>query len=329
MSTLAKIRNKVRILVKRPLASQITDVQVNDYINTFYLYDFPQIVQTMDLLKNISFTTTPYVDTYSTTDGNFILNLKDFKDFVVKLDCPIYVSGRIIRLYQNPDEFYNAYSYIKTSGKIGVGDGATVNFVYALPTKVLHNSVIIGTLNAAGEALIAKDVPNVDAFGREANEGELHDQADANIGTINYITGAIDITFGAAPAVGVDITYELQVFNEAIPSAVLFFDNTFTLRPVPDKVYEVKLQVQVQPQELVADLDEPIIKQWWQCLAYGAAKKIFEDSSDYEAVRNIMDEYKRQLIFVQRRTLRNKSKDSPRTIYQQDSSPNNWWFYYG
>lgn len=329
MSTLANIRNSVRLLTKRTLVSQITDNQIRDYINTFYVYDFPQIVQTMDLLKNISFTTTPYVDTYSTTAGNFILNLKDFKDFVVKTDLPIYISGRRVQLYQNPEQFYSMHSYAKTGGKIGVGDGITLLYNVTLPTSILHNSVIIGTLNAAGEALVVRDIPNVDAVGREANTGQMHDQNNNNIGNINYITGVVMIAFPVAPAVGVDITYELFPFTPAIPTGVLFFDNTFTLRPVPDKVYEVKLQVQVQPTPLAADGDEPIIKQWWQCLAYGAAKKILEASSNYEGVNNIMPEYERQLILVQRKTHRNKSKERSPTIYQQSIGAQDWWNYYG
>ena len=40
-STLADIRSKVRRITARPSALQITDAEIDNYINTFYIYDFP------------------------------------------------------------------------------------------------------------------------------------------------------------------------------------------------------------------------------------------------------------------------------------------------
>jgi len=334
MATFEKIKEKVRKLTKSFSTTQLSEDSLKEYVNTFYLYDFPQIVQTSDLFRNLSFSTTPNVDSYSTTDGNFIFNLKDFKDFVIMTDQPVYLSGRQIKIYQDPNDFYNQFSQVKSLGSIGTGDGVTTNFTYNLPTTVLHNSVLIGTLNAAGEALIAHDVPDTDAYGREGNTGELRDNGDNNIGTINYLTGAIDITFGAAPADGEDITYEIFAFTATMPTGILFFDNTFTLRPVPDKVYEVKLQVRVQPTEFDNNADTPLIKEWWQFIAYGAAKKVLEDRSDLETVNSIMPEFERQKLFVMRKTHLNKSKDRTSTIFTGAANltaPWNYdgWFYYG
>lgn len=328
MSTFQRIKEKVRLLTKKYSPTQISEASLKNYVNDFYLYDFPQIVQTGDLYSNISFSTTPYVDSYSTTTGNFILNLKDFKDFVVMTDQPVYLSGREIRLFQNPQDFFKNYSQTKHLGTIATGDGVTTNFTYTLPTTVLHKSVLIGTLNAAGEAIIARDVPNTDTYGREANTGVLVDNGNNNIGTINYITGAIDLTFGAAPASGTDITYEMFPFQATTPSGILFFDNIFTLRPVPDKVYEVKLQVRILPTEFDNDADMPVIKEWWQFIAYGAAKKIFEDSSDSEGVNQIMPEFERQKLFVMRKTHLNKSKDRSSTIYTGAENLTDTWFYH-
>jgi len=329
MSTLLDIRNKVRLLTKRPNTSQISDASILGYINTFYLYDFPQMVQTSDLFKNISFTTTPNVASYSTTAGNFILNLKDFKDFVVMTDRPIYLAGRQLRMYQYPENFYNYYRERKTLGSIGSGNGIATAFTYSLPTDVLQGSVVIGALDLNNDAMIARDVPTTDGYGRISSIiGEMRDNADNNIGNINYLTGVINITFPLAPAAGQAITYECFSYKPTIPNAVLFFDNTFTFRPVPDKVYEVKLQVRVQPTAFVNDADTPLIKEWWQLIAYGAAKKILEDSSDHETVARIMPEYDRQKVFVMRKTHLNKSKDRTSTIFTGSENLTDSWFYF-
>ena len=321
MTTLADIRDKVRKLTKRPVATQITDVSIDKYINTFILYDFPQEVQTFDLTQNIEFCTTPYVDKYSTTVGAYIYNLQDFKNMTVSLNNPVYVAGRQVFLSQDQTEFYNLYSPDKDLGIIGTGDGIVTNFTYTLQPKVLHSSVVIGTLNAAGEALIAVDVPNTDTYGREANTGELRDQSEVAIGTIDYITGAIDVTFGVAPKAGASVTYEAKSFMEDLPRSVLFFNNEFILRPVPDKVYEVKFQVEVLPTELINVGDSPDIKQWFQFIAYGAAIKILQDNSDFETVQHLMPEFINQKMLVSRRTSRIKSKEESKTIYNSSFYP--------
>ena len=330
MSTLLDIKNKVRRLTKMPTDTQITDAELLVYINTFLTQDLPNRIQTFDLERSVRFATTPYVDAYSTTTGDFVLNLKDFKDIYIALDRPVFVSGDQIFFTQSPNEFYNLYPENKLHGEIGTGDGVETNFTYTLPHKILHRSLILGTLNAGGEALIVYDLPNTDAFGREANQGTLRDQASNNLGTINYLTGEIDVTFGAAPADGEVITYEFDAFSSSKPEAMLFYDNKLILRPVPDQVYEVKFQIRKAPDALEDNADTPPIKAWWQYIAYGAAKKIFEDLSNMEAVQNIMSEFERQESLVMTKSDLVRSKQAPGTIFNTVLLPNPYgWYYHG
>jgi len=59
LSTLEQIRIKVRRLTRSPSTSQITDASINDYINTFILYDFPEHLKTSYLRKTFTFYTEP------------------------------------------------------------------------------------------------------------------------------------------------------------------------------------------------------------------------------------------------------------------------------
>ena len=326
MPTLAEIKTKVRLLTQNPSTTQISDALLVDYINTFYLQDFPQIIQTTDLCKNISFNTTPNLSTYSTTDGAFGFNLFNYKNIAIVTDQPVYLAGREIRLYKDPKNFYDNYNQEKTLGSIGTGDGATTNFTYTLPSKILHKSVLIGTTNNLNEAMIARDFPSVDVYGREAFIGDMFNNASINIGAIDYLSGELDITFLQAPDDGADITYELFKYQASRPTGILFFDNKFTLRPVPDKVYEVKLQIREQPTILINDTDSPVIGEWWQYIAYGAAKKIFEDRADSEGVNRITPEFNRQKILVMRKTNLNKSSDRTATIFTGCDNISNSWY---
>jgi len=51
-SNLQTIQQKVRRLTRSPSEAQLTDAQLNQYINTFVLYDFPEQIRTFNLLKD-------------------------------------------------------------------------------------------------------------------------------------------------------------------------------------------------------------------------------------------------------------------------------------
>jgi hypothetical protein len=80
------------------------------------------------------------------------------------------------------------------------------------------------------------------------------------------------------------------------------------------------MEVDRQPTELLAANTSPDIEQWWQYIAYGAAKKILEDRMDMETVAKIAPEFKMQERLALRRTLvQNKSQRTP-TIYTEQAS---------
>ena len=75
------------------------------------------------------------------------------------------------------------------------------------------------------------------------------------------------------------------------------------------------MDVYVRPTELLAGGSSPELEQWWQYIAYGAAKKIFEDRSDPDSVQQIIPEYKEQERLVLRRTIVQQTKERTATIY--------------
>jgi hypothetical protein len=94
-----------------------------------------------------------------------------------------------------------------------------------------------------------------------------------------------------------------------------FFDTSFIFRPVPDKVYQVNVEVDMRPTELLALGQNPDLNQWWQYISYGAAKKIFEDRMDLDSVQQIMPEFKQQERLALRTTINQQTKDRVSTIY--------------
>jgi hypothetical protein len=76
----------------------------------------------------------------------------------------------------------------------------------------------------------------------------------------------------------------------------------------------------MQPTELLLSSSSPDLEQWWQYIAYGASKKVFEDRSDEVSVKEIMPEFKRQEMLALRRTIVNQTKNRSATIYAENST---------
>jgi len=87
-----------------------------------------------------------------------------------------------------------------------------------------------------------------------------------------------------------------------------------------------------RPSELLASNQMPELAEWWQYIAYGAAKKIFEDRMDLESVQLIIPEFKKQEDLILRRTIKQYSNERSSTIYtdQTEALVSGWgrggWF---
>jgi hypothetical protein len=110
---------------------------------------------------------------------------------------------------------------------------------------------------------------------------------------------------------------QVYPYQPSRPQAMLYYDDSFILRPVPDMPYKVEIEVYVRPTELLAGNDMPDISQWWQYIAYGAAKKVFEDRLDIESIQRILPEFKQQELFVLRRTNMTLENERSSTIYTE------------
>lgn len=323
-TTLAAIQQKVRRLTRSPSVNILPDADLNEYINTFVLYDFPEHLRLETLKKTLTFWTTPNVDTYNSSVT--IGQLDNFKNVFTTIDNPVYVAGYQVQLYQDRTQFFNIYPATEYALTIGTGDGATTQFTGTLSNMpALARSVTFSAANANGTALVQHDVPLVTAQGLELSVANLYQWGSEPStpptvaipsNALDYVTGSYTVTFASAPADGEDVTVQLNRYSPARPDTMLFYNNTFTLRPVPDKAYHVQLDAYVRPTELLAG-QSPELEQWWQYIAYGAAKKVLEDRLETDILTQIMPEFKEQERLVQRRTIVNQTKQRAATIYTQ------------
>ena len=329
-STLSAIRTKVRRLTRTPSPSQLSDTSIDEYINTFVLYDFPSHVKTFDLHSQVSFFTMPYVDQYSTNTVSATQPLYNFKNKYMTVFDPIYIDGRKAFYTQSRENFFNIYPQNKSVETVASGDGITLTFTGFIPNAPIAQSSIAFTSNTTAlGGLSLLDVPVVDAVGNNTVIGNLYVPNNVPTvpptvvtptNTINYATGEFTISFPTAPSLGAPIKSRCLPYVASRPTAVLFWNDVFIIRPIPNEVHVVNLEVALRPTELISVNQSPDIEQWWQYIAYGAAKKIFEDRMDQESVKTIYPEMKVQEKLVLRRTIAQQTSQRTPSIYSQQVS---------
>lgn len=302
MANLAKIQTKVRRLTKAVSEAQLSTPELNEYINDFMLYEMPEQLRTFNLRKNFTFYTQPNVDTY-TTDST--TELVDFKQNYLNVHQPFYLGGNEIAFTQSQTLFYGSYPQQQYLLNIGSGNGIVTNFSGTLSSfPVLRNKVLFTCVAVDNSGLRLYDDGN----------GNLQGDIGA-ASTINYLTGAYNITFNQAPLAASTVYAQIIHYQASKPDTILFFEDTFTLRPVPDGVYAVTFEVEARPTALANPLDELEIFEWWNYIAHGAALSIFEDRGDTDSMQELMPRFVELRNQIERRTIQQYSDQRTETIF--------------
>jgi hypothetical protein len=316
LTALAFINQKIRRLTGTATSNQLPDVGVatgtgpnatgltmglNNYVNSFYLYDLPAQFRSLKLKDKYTFNTIEGVDTYAFDSEHY-----------TTLEMPCYVAKREVQLWNDPWSFYATWFNWQHIDTVARGNGTAgpyswnINAPFPPPYGFPNNSPIIPSfandptnLNyPAGRNQNILITANVE-YGTTMN---VSDDGFGNLngnclpgGTIDYFTGVVtNLNFssdGINPTVippGQRINMNFIKALPNIPLGILFFQNTLTLRPVPDRGYTVELVTYRQPtqalQNTPAEGGVAELNEWWELIAVGAAKKIYEDRLDAEGI---------------------------------------------
>lgn len=360
-TTLSAIQTKVRRLTRSPSTAQLTDDDLNNYINTFVVYDFPEHLRTFNLRKEFTFFTNPYQDEYPTDTASFGANplaqnnpLYDFQNKYLTVHPPAFIAGYQALWLQDRQRFFGIYPKINfIQATANTGDGITTTFSGVINTQqsitpanfqqnvaLLQRQVLFSSIDSNLEGLALVDVPVIDpATGNTSVIGNLYDPNSAayqtalanpptvplaGVNTINYATGAYTITFTAAPGASASINSQTVPQVLALPQAILYYENKFVIRPIPDQPYRVNFEVYQAPSRLLETSSVPELNEYWQFIAYGAAMKIFQDRMDLESVQMIYPEFRMQMNLCNRRTLVQYTNDRTATIYAEQTGGRNF-----
>lgn len=280
--TLADIRQKVRQVTGRFSSNEMTNAQLDDYINKYYTLTFPAAVKLEQKHVYYSFTTAanqPYYDQPQTTYTNF--------------EPPATINNLSMFWYQNPAYFFDNNPLQYTFLTPWTGDGSTVTFT----TTVTGFPIYPGTLTISDTVELFQDtntdwtISNVNITGNQGGTA-----------TINYDTGSVSVTFNVAPTDGQIINLNYVLFQPGRPHSILMYNNQFQLFPVPDQAYIIEMRAYSVVSELTNATDTPDLSQWGPMIAYGASRDIFSDYGELDAYAETTQLYKEQKNYVLTRT---------------------------
>lgn len=144
--------------------------------------------------------------------------------------------------------------------------------------------------------------------------------------TINYQTGQITgLTFADPIPEGTPIQIQYNPKQFSIPLAIMFWQNQFTLCPTPDKGYTIELTCYRQPIQALMSEDltgNPELSEWWEILAVGASKKIFEERLDSDGVIFIDKMLKERYDIIETRTYAQIGQERISTLYTDQLTEN-------
>lgn len=302
-STLSAIRTKVRRLTACPGESTLTTDTLDQYVNTYYSNDFPYSIKLDQMRSVYTFFTQPYIDRYP-VDVNYNMGFRD----------PVYFEGIQGNFFKDRGQFYSLWPRFPTKFQMG-GTGST--FTFTIPGPFLSKEVVIGGVDNTGSAININDNgsgvlqyltfnPVVSVPGQTTNPavpGMYNRNTEnpglispLNIGAVNYVTGVMTFTLPSSLtlASGTQFTIWVSQYSTGRPYNLLFWNNELVVRPVPKLIHKVEVETYLTPVQFMEATDHPILNQWWQLIAIGAAIKILEDRQDMEGVENLARMYDRQ-----------------------------------
>lgn len=334
---LTAIRSKVRKLTGRPSSAQITDTEIDEYINTFYVFDLPEHLRLESLRINYEFNTRPNISVYDFPVDTYLTNMP-----------PVYISGYQSFMTQSRENFFRVNPQLnRLQQSISTGNGTAGPYTGTLTQTPIMAGYKPNPPGAYSDSTIANnDIPAaslkwnvlISASGTpdptsgippditlvDDGQGNLFDPSDVSTdpagarGTINYLTGAVSITnFAAIVPTGNAINIQTISYQASRPQSIVFFEDQFILYPVPDQAYTVSFEAYKYPTALASATQDPQLQEWWQLLAYGAADKIFSDNADFDDLQKFRPLLQEQMNLVQRRTLVQQTSERTATIYSE------------
>lgn len=210
--------------------------------------------------------------------------------------------------------------------------GSTINT--SIPQSSIYSGVFFTAVDSTGVTRVVADsgqfltnnvgygllyAPGTNPYGYQACNGGY----STTLNTVNYAAGTANVTFtdssGAAVNIpsGNDIQAQCYFYQQGIPRAVMFYNNTITLRPPPNIPYVIEMTAYKTPAAFLAAGEALPFAYMSEYIARGAARKILSDTGDVEQFTFYEPLFKEQELLVWKRSQRQFTSTRTPTIFSE------------
>ena len=200
--------------------------------------------------------------------------------------------------------------------------------IASVPVTSVISAVYITSIDATGAPVVVADsgqflTGNVN-YGLLMNPGKapfgnssLPGGYSTTSNTVNYFSGIANVEFPVAIPQGVEIRVQALYFQSGLPRAILFYNNTITLRAPPAFQYLVEVDAYLSPAAFLNTGNAIQFAYMAEYIARGAARKILSDTGDIEQFQFYEPLFREQENLVWKRSQRQWTATRTQTIYSQ------------
>ena len=283
--TLSDIQQAIRKVTGRFSPADISNADLKKRINQYYTLIFPAEVKLTQKHVFYEFTTVTNQRVYALPEITY-----------TNFEPPALCNQFQMYWYQDPMRFqYDSmqqYTFLNPWSPNGI--------LTTFTTTVLAFPIQPGTLTIYDGVELFEDTNTTFTSDNVTIIGSLGGTA-----TINYLSGAISVTFNTAPASGSLINLNYILFVAARPQMILLYNNQFTLYPTPDQAYKIQMKAYSVVTALEEATDTPDLNEWGRCIVYGTARDLLADTGEMDGYAEITALYNEQIAYVLRRTNQN------------------------
>lgn len=196
-------------------------------------------------------------------------------------------------------------------------DSTGANVIVQDSGQFLTGNVNYGLLMSPGNAPFG--------YSELPNGGALPFPYATTQNTINYNTGiATNVYFPTAIPNGQAINAQAYFFEPGLPRAMLFYNNTITLRNPPNIQYLVSLEAYLTPAAFLTQSQAVQFAYMSEYIARGSARKILSDTCDWTQFNAYEPLFKEQELLVWKRSQRQWTSTRTDTIYSNTGFQSNY-----
>ncbi len=210
----------------------------------------------------------------------------------------------------------------------------------AIPNSSVYPGVTITSVDATGASVVITDSgqflsgnlnygllmkPGPNPSGNTALNGGNYGTSVTPLNCVNYATGVVaSLTFPVAIPTGQNINAQVFYYQQGIPRAVLFYNNTITIRPPPNIQYRIEMTGYLSPAAFLNTSYALPFAYMAEYIARGAARKILSDTGDWEQFNLYEPLFIEQERLVWKRSQRQFTSTRTGTIFSQTQNQGNY-----